>query len=66
VLVFIVFPVFVFEKSRAMLNNGTVIYTPFWHPMLPGWQKVDAAILRNATAELERLQEEAGCGHRRL
>jgi hypothetical protein len=34
--------------------------------MLPGWQKVDAAILRNATAELERLQEEAGCGDRRL
>ena len=53
-----------FSYVPALLNvnpNVQVIYTPFWHTMLPNWTTVDSDILNNTKAESIRLRDEYKC-----
>ena len=53
-----------FSYVPALLNvnpNVQVIYTPFWHAMLPNWTTVDSGILNNTEVESIRLRKEYKC-----
>lgn len=51
-----------FSFVPALLNaKATVLYSPFWHPALPGWQTVSNEILKKGSLDLRELQANVGC-----
>jgi hypothetical protein len=51
-----------FSFVPTLLNgNATVLYTPFWHPPLPGWQTVSNETLKKSSEDLRELQANLHC-----
>lgn len=46
-----------FSIVPAVFNQGTVIYTPFWHKPLKRWTQVPESILSQTAKEVRRLTE---------
>ena len=47
-----------FSMIPAVLSMGQVVYTPFWHPPIRGWDRVPKEIMDQTDAELRRLKNE--------
>ena len=47
-----------FSMIPAVLSMGQVVYTPFWHPPIRGWDRVPKEIMDQTDAELRRLKDE--------
>jgi hypothetical protein len=46
-----------FSLIPAIVAQGKVVYTPFWHKPLRRWEQVDADTLAKTEAEMDRLKE---------
>jgi hypothetical protein len=47
-----------FSMIPAVVAMGQVVYTPFWHEPIRGWDRVPKDIMIETDAETERLREE--------
>lgn len=47
-----------FSMIPAVCAMGQVVYTPFWHPPIRGWERVSKDIMIETDAETQRLREE--------
>lgn len=48
-----------FSMIPAVCSMGKVVYTPFWHAPIRGWDRVPKEIMEGTNAELQRLKEES-------
>lgn len=46
-----------FSMVPAMVANGIVVYTPFWHHILRRWKRASKSIMKQTDEETTRLQE---------
>jgi hypothetical protein len=46
-----------FSLIPAIVAQGKVVYTPFWHKPLRRWEQVDRDTLAKTKAEMDRLKE---------
>jgi hypothetical protein len=46
-----------FSLIPAVVSQGTVVYTPFWHAPLEGWDVVDDDFLQQTKNEMSALRE---------
>ncbi len=47
-----------FSMIPAVCATGRVVYTPFWHPAIRGWDHVPTKIMEQTGLELEHLRKE--------
>ena len=47
-----------FSLIPAVVSKGTVVYTPFWHAPLEGWDVVDDDLLQHTHHEMSVLREQ--------
>lgn len=45
-----------FSYAPAIVSKGTVVYTPFWHKPLRGWDVVGKDVLEKSEVEFQRLK----------